>query len=802
MGLSPYLVKYNALKAFPMDIGKILAIYGITTQKALLSKYTVRQKVIPVMKEHADPNISIPTLSYTIDAVREMIDSPSGTYIPDFGDGKEIMELFTSAIGHFSPGTAPEVMNALIMQIDDAIAKLNGPTPIYLREWKVDIQTNVLLPIKKYLLTNQEVAVGYAVTARKGENPILVGNAVISSLAGSLEIDPNEDLTSIAFANIFEGLSPNEDTMVVVEQIMVATGKAIASIQNGSGIVEGAKVLASDIFDSVMEYLVEVRCAASNIKSLITLCEETNCDMECDLFEATTAEDCVADVPSSKFGWADPSILNGDRHAIKTNTNDIFSMSQISGKNIQYVLGSIVASDDAGTRRALTEKLKNSIVETMKWEFAHENYADIPVAHYVDTSVTMLETLTKNTKYAARLEEAYGTILEGIKVAMEEEGMGVQSVFNPCPYTLNGLTPFPVAVRGSQLAFNNIMKAETDDDMDKAMIEFAKLYKVEENVFYRRTAESLKDPVEEGSVSMTIRNVGSILKNVSVDAQNTGNFEKIHGPLLKMVNNCKTKADVKFMRDDLSGGVATLTKLKEKVLAVETGKSKLDEKTEKAIRKKIEMGLSSKKIDDHIKWLNTTYKSALAEKAKAVSESVDLLESNAVTKGARTVSRKVQKGSEKAIRSVGGTAHELKQAAHNAVDPMEKYIGQMMEKLKKGDANRRREIIVKGGVMPKVLRWVKRSIPLIAGAAVGVHVVPTAAVVSGIALIGLIASDKYLDAKEKRKILREIEDELEIVNEKIDDARGDSNKQKRYELIRIRNNLKRTQDRIVYNLKE
>ena len=38
-------------------------------------------------------------------------------------------------------------------------------------------------------------------------------------------------------------------------------------------------------------------------------------------------------------------------------------------------------------------------------------------------------------------------------------------------------------------------------------------------------------------------------------------------------------------------------------------------------------------------------------------------------------------------------------------------------------------------------------------------------------------------------------------NEKIDDSRGDDNKQKKYELMRIRNQLQRTSDKIRHNLK-
>ena len=79
--------------------------------------------------------------------------------------------------------------------------------------------------------------------------------------------------------------------------------------------------------------------------------------------------------------------------------------------------------------------------------------------------------------------------------------------------------------------------------------------------------------------------------------------------------------------------------------------------------------------------------------------------------------------------------------------------------------------------------------------------IPAAAIVSGIIFIGHIATDKYLDKKERAKLLRELEDEIQICNEKIDDSRGDDNKQKKYELMRIRNQLTRTSEKIRLGLK-
>ncbi|MCM1220249.1 MAG: hypothetical protein NC548_37745, partial [Lachnospiraceae bacterium] len=169
-----------------------------------------------------------------------------------------------------------------------------------------------------------------------------------------------------------------------------------------------------------------------------------------------------------------------------------------------------------------------------------------------------------------------------------------------------------------------------------------------------------------------------------------------------------------------------------------------------------------------------------------------------IGKAARRASDKAHQGFSKAAtkdKAVGVGA-----AVKNTVDPMEKFIQKQYQILKEKDANERRNVIMKGGALPKVLRWVKRSIGLAVGAAVG-QVIPAAAVVTGIVFIGYVCTDKYLDAKERNKILRELEDEIQICNEKIDDSRGDDNKQKKYELMRIRNQLNRTADKIRFGLK-
>ena len=63
-------------------------------------------------------------------------------------------------------------------------------------------------------------------------------------------------------------------------------------------------------------------------------------------------------------------------------------------------------------------------------------------------------------------------------------------------------------------------------------------------------------------------------------------------------------------------------------------------------------------------------------------------------------------------------------------------------------------------------------------------------------LIVTFALSKKCQRAEKKKILYELELELEMVNEKIDDARGDQNRQAKYELMRTRNAIQNAIKRI------
>ena len=184
-----------------------------------------------------------------------------------------------------------------------------------------------------------------------------------------------------------------------------------------------------------------------------------------------------------------------------------------------------------------------------------------------------------------------------------------------------------------------------------------------------------------------------------------------------------------------------------------------------------------------------------------VTEGTIMIVQEDLAKTARKVETKSQeKFAKSATKDESNT---VKAAVKHAVDPMEKWIQDKYNKIKEADMNERKKMVMSGGganrIISKVWRWVKRGVGLLIGSVVGAYI-PAAALITGITFIGYLCTDAFLDRKARASVLRDLEDEIMICNEKIDDSRGDDNKQKKYELMRIRNSLERQRDKIKYGL--
>lgn len=170
--------------------------------------------------------------------------------------------------------------------------------------------------------------------------------------------------------------------------------------------------------------------------------------------------------------------------------------------------------------------------------------------------------------------------------------------------------------------------------------------------------------------------------------------------------------------------------------------------------------------------------------------------------GARRATRKIATKSERAANKVSGVGKNTKEVGDNlgkAAAPWAKFVQDAYDKYKKADKEERRNVVLKGGLVNKLIHYLKRGCTAyIAGGAVGlVAGGPLGAIIGMIiGFLGSIAVDRELDNKERAKILKELEDELEIVKEKIEDSKYNDDKSKKYELMRIRANLEKEIDRI------
>ena len=71
---------------------------------------------------------------------------------------------------------------------------------------------------------------------------------------------------------------------------------------------------------------------------------------------------------------------------------------------------------------------------------------------------------------------------------------------------------------------------------------------------------------------------------------------------------------------------------------------------------------------------------------------------------------------------------------------------------------------------------------------------------AAIGYVGSIGVDKHLDAKERRAILRELDQELAIIDEKIDDAKAAGDNKQKYQLMRLKDKLENERKRVKFLL--
>lgn len=184
------------------------------------------------------------------------------------------------------------------------------------------------------------------------------------------------------------------------------------------------------------------------------------------------------------------------------------------------------------------------------------------------------------------------------------------------------------------------------------------------------------------------------------------------------------------------------------------------------------------------------------------SKRLGILEEAAnIKRGPNSTMHKVSTKVEKGVRNFSNNArdrydnHKRSTAGiQKAKEHIEKTINYPIRKFLEQDKEARKKRIIQGGFRAQIWKWLNIAIK---SGLVGFAINPLAGAITA---IGLAALDKRTDVKTKRQILKELETEIKLCEEKIEDAKAEAQKQEKYKLMRIRDKLQNEYERIKYNL--
>lgn len=167
-----------------------------------------------------------------------------------------------------------------------------------------------------------------------------------------------------------------------------------------------------------------------------------------------------------------------------------------------------------------------------------------------------------------------------------------------------------------------------------------------------------------------------------------------------------------------------------------------------------------------------------------------------VRKAARKVAlqgEKISRGVVHGIKKSADANKRVSAVAKRIPKHIDNLVNSTIGKLKDMDEAERRNKIIEGGFKVKIYRLIKNA--ALIGSLALIH-----PAIAGVGLITAIAVDKSMDVVVRRRILNELEDELKIVNEKVDDAKSDADKSKKYQLMRLKQKLENDIRRIQFSL--
>lgn len=189
----------------------------------------------------------------------------------------------------------------------------------------------------------------------------------------------------------------------------------------------------------------------------------------------------------------------------------------------------------------------------------------------------------------------------------------------------------------------------------------------------------------------------------------------------------------------------------------------------------------------------TQYNPAILEELiKEDAITPELLESVLTVVTERSTTRDWAHKLRDGIEAVAKTANAAKRAAATVVGPITQKIGKALDELDESRSNSVREAIITDSTAAKLSRLFKESLGVTALAYFAFG--PTKAIITYL----VTRFFKTDDEKERKIIIRELETELKLTREKIEDAKSDNDRSKKYELMRIESKLEDELARVKY----
>ena len=179
--------------------------------------------------------------------------------------------------------------------------------------------------------------------------------------------------------------------------------------------------------------------------------------------------------------------------------------------------------------------------------------------------------------------------------------------------------------------------------------------------------------------------------------------------------------------------------------------------------------------------------------------------SRIITKGTEKVTRAIGKASAKSsgMNASDSKVGQIKRGAKIVDDKASDAINHKIDQILNFSRDAKREKIIEGKNTIRLSKVLKTAIGLVIG---GNLVFKTGhpllgAIATIIGVLGASALSKSTEVREKRRILLDLETELKITREKIDDAKSENEKEKKYQLMRIEAQLEKEIFRIKHGMK-